>query len=302
VWTANERTGAADRAVGGDAQPFGEHAYRARRLRTALLDTQEHTPASFARLQVDDLDLSALGNLPLLREALTGWRPADAVAARARELLLAWDARTGADSAGAAIYHVLFFAEWVPLLFPEDACPGLARRWRIATWGAEAVLRAPRSPWFSDPAPKAAALAGCAERAVARLRQLAGDDPEAWCWGDLHRVGFSHPLSFAPRAHAGALPPIPLGGSPFSVNQQRLGAAVPPFGAVVGAGVRMVADLGDPAHLHIALSTGVSGDPQSPHFADHLPAWTAGQVLPLVLDPARIVAESELVLAPDGTA
>src|SRR5207247_4002526 len=141
-----------------------------------------------------------------------------------------WDGRASAESAAAALYQVFFFSEWIPLLFPEEACPGLAARWRVATWGAEAVLHAPRSPWFADDREKAAAIHACAARAVVRLRSLAGEDPGTWRWGDLHQARFAHPLAFAPRLAAGALPPIPLGGSPFAVNQQRLGSALPPFG------------------------------------------------------------------------
>ncbi len=298
VWTANERTGAADGAAGGDGQPFGEHSARARRIRAVLLASVEHTVSGFARLQVDDLDLSAAANLPFLREALADWTPDDGLTGSARDLLLAWDGRTTADSAGAAIYHVLFFAEWLPALVPEESCPGFARHWRIATWGGEAVLQAPRSPWFADPVAKASALHGCAARAVVRLRALLGDDPTAWRWGELHRVGFAHPLAFAPRFAAGAIPSRPLGGSPFSVNQQRLGSATPPFGAVVGAGVRMVTDLADPDHLHLVLSTGESGDPESAHFADHLPAWATGHLFRVALDPSRIERVSELTLRP----
>jgi penicillin G amidase len=300
VWTANETTGAADRAAAGNGQPYGEMPYRARRIESVLLGGTQHTAGDFARLQLDDLDLGAQANLPALRDALLGWEPGDARLARARDLLLGWDARASAASAAAALYHVFFYAEWIPAILPGDLCPGFAERWRIATWGAEAVLRAARSPWFADGAAKATAVRACLERAVGRLRVLAGDDPGAWRWGDLHRIAFSHPLAFFPRLAKGALPPLAVGGTPFTVNQQRLGSALPPFGAVVGAGVRMVADLGRPGHLRLALSTGVSGDPESPHFADHLPAWETGELLEIVLDPARLDVESEATLAPPG--
>jgi penicillin amidase len=302
VWTANEATGAADRAAGGDGQPFGEHPYRAHRIRAVLEAGVAHTVADFARLQVDDLDLSACANLTALRAALVAWEPPDPLVRRARDLLLGWDGRTAADSAGAAVYHVLFFAEWIPLLVPDEVCAGFARHWRVATWVAEAVLRAPRSPWFPDQAAKGAALAGCTTRTVERLRVLAGDDATAWRWGDLHRVHFRHPLAFAPRFAAGALAAEPLGGSPFAVNQQRLASSLPPFGAAVGAGVRMVVDLASPDDLHIVLSTGQSGDPESPHFADHLARWRAGELLRVALAPAADDVEDELVLAPAGEA
>jgi penicillin amidase len=298
VWTANEATGAADRASSGDGQPFGEHPARSRRIREVLLAGTAHRVEDFARLQTDDLDLAAVANLVVLREALAGWVPDDVVVADACRLLRAWDGRTGADSAAAAIYHVLFYAEWVPLIFSDEVCPGLARRWRVATWGAEAVLRATRSPWFRDPDAKALALRGCVARAATRLRALAGDRPADWRWGALHEVRFAHPLAFFPRLAAGALPSAPIGGSPFAPNQQRFGTALPPFGAVVGAGVRMVVDLADPDHLHVTLSTGESGDPESAHFADQLPRWLAGELVPLTLDPARLRGTHETVLVP----
>jgi penicillin amidase len=298
VWTANETSGAADRAADGDGQPFGEHAYRARRIRSVLTAGTGHTVAAFAALQVDDLDLSACANLVPLREALAGWEPGEPLTARARDLLVAWDGRMGAESPAAAVYHVVFFAEWIPLLVPDEACPGLARHWRVATWLGEAVLRAPRSPWFPDGTAKARALRGCVARAVVRLRALSGDDADGWRWGDLHHARFAHPLAFAPPLAAGACAPLPVGGSPFSVHQERIGSAVPPFGAVVGAGVRLVVDLGDPDHLWVTLSTGQSGDPRSPHFADHLPRWRAGELARVSLVPAAADRESEHLLVP----
>jgi penicillin amidase len=135
-------------------------------------------------------------------------------------------------------------------------------------------------------------------RAAVRLRTLSGDDTDRWRWGDLHRAGFAHPLAFAPPLAAGACAPVPVGGSPFSVHQERLGSAVPPFGAVVGAGMRLVVDVGDPDHLWVTLSTGQSGDPGSPHFADHLPRWRAGELARVSLDPAAADRESEHLLVP----
>ncbi|HJQ84144.1 MAG TPA: penicillin acylase family protein, partial [Candidatus Binatia bacterium] len=88
------------------------------------------------------------------------------------------------------------------------------------------------------------------------------------------------------------LPPVPLGGSPFAVNQQRFRAPAPPFEAVLGAGVRMVADLADPDHLLVTLSTGQSGDPESPHFADQLVSWRAGELFRMALDPGALAADA----------
>ena len=48
----------------------------------------------------------------------------------------------------------------------------------------------------------------------------------------------------------------------------------------------------------VTLATAQSGDPESPHFADQLPRWRAGTLARLTLEPARLAAESELVLAP----
>jgi penicillin amidase len=298
VWTANERTGAADRAAGGDGQPFGEHPYRARRIRDTLTSGTSFDVDAFAALQVDDMDLAVQANLPALRDAFAGWQPEDPALAEAIALLLAWDGRTDPDSAAAAFYQVLVFAEWLPAVFPAGDAPGFAQRWRIAYWGAEAVLQAPRSPWLADGRAKSTLLRACATQALARLRALAGDRPTEWRWGPLHEARFVHPLSFAPGLEAGALPPVPVGGSPFTPNQQRFAAPTPPFGAVLGAGVRMVTDLADPDRIHIVLSTGESGDPRSPHFADQLPSWRRGVLVPLMLDPAQIEVESEELLEP----
>ena len=76
--------------------------YRARRISDLLEARPLHDVASFAEMQGDLYSLPASE----LREHLLGLEPTDETAARALDLIRAWDCRIAADSAPAALYEV----------------------------------------------------------------------------------------------------------------------------------------------------------------------------------------------------
>jgi penicillin amidase len=74
-----------------------------------------------------------------------------------------------------------------------------------------------------------------------------------------------------------------------------------PFAVEVGPSYRQLIDLDAPERSRWILAGGVSGDPGSRHYADQIPAWLAGESLPM-----RFLAKDEdgggsvLRLVPDG--
>ena len=72
-----------------------------------------------------------------------------------------------------------------------------------------------------------------------------------------------------------------------------------PHGAMIGASLRAVYDLGDPDGTRIALCGGQSGHPTSDHYADLLPQWLRGEYVDLPMSRSRVeaLAESRLVLS-----
>jgi penicillin amidase len=72
------------------------------------------------------------------------------------------------------------------------------------------------------------------------------------------------------------------------------------FDAVVVPSWRFVADLGDLDASQAVLTTGQSGNPASPHWADQSATWIAGALRPAPVRSAAVreAAERRLVLRP----
>ena len=74
-----------------------------------------------------------------------------------------------------------------------------------------------------------------------------------------------------------------------------------PFAVEVGPSYRQLIDLGAPECSRWILAGGVSGDPDSRHYADQIPAWLSGGSRPM-----RFLADDEggggpvFRLVPDG--
>jgi len=78
--------------------------------------------------------------------------------------------------------------------------------------------------------------------------------------------------------------PFPKAGDGMTVNLAAF-SLEEPFAAMAGPSYRQVLDLADPEHSQWIVAGGVSGDPRSPHYADQLPLWLAGQYCEMRLEP-----------------
>jgi penicillin amidase len=171
------------------------------------------------------------------------------------------------------------------------------------------ILTAPQAFWVggdgSDNGAERDRLLGQAlTAAIADLEARLGPDMADWRWGRLHRVHFRHIL-------AGAIPPLDelfsagpfeVGGGDDTVNR---GVLHPSEGFADGAiaSWRQIIDLSDfDASLGV-ITTGNSGNPASPYFADQAPLWAAGEYHPLPFSRAAVEAATEgrlIVRAPAG--
>src|ERR1019366_3424690 len=96
----------------------------------------------------------------------------------------------------------------------------------------------------------------------------------------------------------------PCGGDNATVNA---GTMDDHFASVLGAGYRMIADLADPsAGLWATEVAGSSGHPGSPHYADQIEPWSAGELhyiplqgdiggVVLTLEPRQLIAGEETI-------
>lgn len=271
--------------------------WRFRRIGALLADRPAHDAAGFAAIQSDHLSLLAAERaLPLLRATPA---PAEPRAARALELLRAWDGTIAADRPEPLAYHA-----W------REAFGRLV----LGGSGLPAAAGAAASPEFlafvTHPDGRGAHWCGgdcrplsarALEEAVAGLAAAQGPDPAAWRWGRAHVARFEHPLlRFVPLLGPLARLEAATGGDGETVGRGgmdggggRRGAGGD-FAHVHGAGLRLVADLADPDGTRAVIATGQSGHPMSRHWGDLLGLWQRGGTVALTREPAAVTGRIAL--------
>jgi len=309
IVTANNRV--ADTLPPTLAAGFWEPGYRASRIAFLLGRCRGAGLSDMAAIQADVHSLQATAIVAELVRPAAG-KLTDRRAVRAADLLLGWDGEVRADSPAATIYH-LFYQELLHRAIrpaAEQRAPGLFTRYlgalHLAVPSVDAALLSGEPACFPDGPLLTVeqALTAAWEAATARL----GPDPSAWRWGDLHPLTFQHLLgrgegtafrllAWLFRLNRG---PFPRSGDGMTVN---LGAFLltRPFAVEVGPSYRQLIDLGAPECSRWILAGGVSGDPDSRHYADQIPAWLSGGSRPM-----RFLADDEggggpvFRLVPDG--
>lgn len=259
VVTANNRTIGTSfpHALGAD----WSHPGRARRIRDRILEAKtagtKLTRGGAESIQLDErsetMRRTAAAFLPRL--------PADLAA-----LLRGWD---GTADAGSARYLV------------ASALRRAARAKALAAWGV------PSLRWFlegdnwnalleADDAafraaglgPKDAFLDGAVADALAALGKRHGTDRTRWSWGEANRLSVRHPLGRVPGLSWLFDPPRPTQSGASTAPR----ASLPAY----GQSLRFVVDWGAPADATLVIPFGASGHVGSPHRADQLPLWIAG--------------------------
>ena len=224
--------------------------------------------------------------------------PQDAAPDGARALLAGFEGRLDAGSAAAALVEVWAARRLKPAVLAA-LVPDAETRALLGPGDAEAIVRALENPdarFGADPvAGRDALLARTLALAWADCAALMGPDPAQWAWGRLHHGYLAHPLAGLPevgaRFDAG---PWPLGGS--GASPMHTGYRPSDFRAVAGASFRLAVDLGDVDRSRFVNGTGQSGDPRSPHYADHGAVWAAGGYFPLPFTAQAVEKAAELRL------
>ena len=280
VVTANENRGDESRLIGTTFAP----QHRAQRLHALLRGRDDLAPADFESFLNDVVNTAAIGPVGVV----AGLSPGPA-GARVQRLILDWDQRMDADSAGAAA-----FAAWrtalTSRLVGEPVFAGLLDPFvhgpvfavyldLTASVGlALETILAADDPFGID---------------VRRLSALALDDAadHAGTWGDTHRFSTTHGFDLAdPDLLAPGVPAVALSGDYDTV---RCTGSLPAITdeAYRGSVARYVWDLADVTNGGWVVPMGASGDPRSPHHLDQLDDWAEGRLLPIVTDWDELVEE-----------
>lgn len=253
--------------------------YRHGRLRDRLTSQDKWSREETGKLQMDTHSGRAAACVPALLRVLS--KEQDPRLERALARLGDWDFRIDTESAPAAIFNV-FFQHWCHAVTAERLPKGQAA-FAAALAGAAAVrlLHEDAHGWFRK-TDRTHAIRTALNAALDDLTGRLGPDLDRWTWGGVHTLLQKHTLS--DRGDLGTL--LDLSGLPVPGDGTTVCAGThdAQFRSYLGAGYRMVADLADPrAGLWSVEVAGASGQPESPHYADQIEPWSAGQLhyLPL---------------------
>lgn len=281
-------------------------SYRTRRIKHLLGQADDLDLEKMKKIQFDYFDHAAASFLPDMLPAL--------------DKLLA-DPATGKELAAA----IETLKQWDYLATPESLGPNLWLRWlehyRQQVWGDEwqhfgiekqdgswgfcgdngrepmlevlefLTRQMPQSQWFDDRRTpqredRDAVLRSSFAAAVDSLQQQFGTDSSSWSWKNTNLLKIQS-LSGQPELSIDGGPVV---GTAYTLNPGGDGGHV---GG--GASWRMIVDFGDPAGSIGVYPGGQSEQPTSPHYADQVPLWAAGDYVKLnmVGSAAALPAEAK---------
>jgi penicillin amidase len=121
-----------------------------------------------------------------------------------------------------------------------------------------------------------------------------------WTWGRIHHATFVPAVATladpAMRAQM-TLGPLELPGSATSPRAATY--RMEDFGAIAGASVRMVLDVGAWDNSRVINTPGQSDDPFSAQYRDLFPLWAGGQYVPLLYSRAAVDQAARTVITLD---
>ncbi len=248
-----------------------------------------------------------------------------AKAEEAYRRLLAFDGRLAASSADSALYGA-FLHESARHTFLDELGPDDSQAWKALlqvsglSYSAQAdhLLGRDDSPFWDDIGTpqveeKPAILARSLAAAVNLLETQLGHDRSGWQWGKLHRYEWlTGSTQLAPHLPAGqgrsikALHgyldrgPYPAGGdhSTLNVSAYHWGEG---FDTWLIPAMRIIVDFNRAEPMLGLNSSGQSGNPASPHYADGIEAWMKAQYLSFPFQPAnldKVYGTRRLLLTP----
>ncbi|MFJ4372150.1 penicillin acylase family protein [Pseudomonas japonica] len=319
-WLGNAAQRSAPRGYGMQLSNSWSYPERAERL-AQLAGNGKHDARSLIAMQNDQTTLfagklKAMFEAPGMAQALK--KAIDALPAeqqaRAREAhtrLMAFDGRLSQTSADAAIYE-LFLQQSARLTFLDELGPESSPAWQAfvanarLSYSAQAdhLLGRDDSPFWDDRTTptvedKPTILARSLAAAISAGEQQLGSDRRGWQWGKLHQYQWPVANLFGigdkldRRAQASGGDHSTLSASPFAWGQD--------FKASLAPAQRLVVDFGQAEPLQLLSSSGQSGNPASPQFANGLDAWFRGQYQSVPLQGQnyeRVYGSKRLTLVP----
>ena len=260
-----------------------EPPYRVERIRHLLTHEKRLDLETMARIQLDTRSVQAERLLTALRPELLEIAREEPSLRPCVELLEEWDYECQAESAGSALFHVLYHRLmrniWQKDL-GEELFLSYAEILNQALAPLDDILTDAKSVWFRD-TPRKDVLATSLREAQAELTKQQGPDPATWSWGRLHTLTLAHALGnnkwLAPFFSLG---PYPAAGDGVTPNNSYYRHSHP-YDQAVGVSVRMLVTLSHPIRSRFVIVPGQAGNPVSPHYNDQMNLWHKGHMIQL---------------------
>lgn len=280
--------------------------YRHARILEALAERHDWDIAGTEKLQMDELSIP-------WREIRDIVLAAPASSEQTREalgLLAAWNGKIQANCPATSVYE-LFLSEmaWrvVRLKAPRSTEWAMGKVFNEimirSYFGIRRVshvvrlLRDQPAGWFERPWSEE--IADALDAVIRKLRREHG--PAArWSWGKVRNFTQIHLVNFfRHRRLLGRIfdiGPIPWGGDSETIGAAERTLFDPTRNPLGMANMRMVLDIGNWQESRFILSSGQSGNPCSPHYADQVPLWKAGKTIRIAWEPEAVAAAAASTL------
>jgi penicillin amidase len=173
------------------------------------------------------------------------------------------------------LFRGAFSADFYAFTFGTEDWFAYANVARIKTLLLEDIAAA-------SPARLRAALAKGLEAAADGIGEFAN-------WGEMHRLGLAHPLSFLPVVGSRyRFAEYPIGGSTDTLMKTAHGAVTGRHFARYGSNARHISDLSDIDANYFVVLGGQDGWINSANFLDQVPLWLEGKYVQVPLRPAAV--------------
>jgi penicillin amidase len=288
-----------------------EPTSRIERITEMLQSNAKADTAYMKTVQLDQFSKHAQYTLPRLlklMEADTSLAASDTTLTlqekQALGLLRQWDYIENAESVAATLYNV-WSLEFLQATIKDEMGDTLFQNYvqwsSLAIRALEYFAEHPQSPWFDDRATEERengrhiarrALRATLQRLQEKFGELMGD----WQWGQLHQLTLEHPFGKQkPLDVIFNVGPLPMGGSPSTVNKGEYNFAKP-YAVNSGPSMRRIVDLAHPETCLSIIPGGQSGQPLDPHYKDQIALWWKGQYRQVSMEMPRVAASAREVL------
>ncbi len=266
---------------------YFESPWRALRIEEMLTEKEKLCVDDMKGMHLDVKSTFAERTVPIFISVLSERDGSDDTKAVVEELSH-WDYVEDSDSAGAAIFEVMFQKILVNTFadeLGEPVCNRFLQDKSVATNTLYSlILTDHKHPLFDDINTEEVEdfgdiLEKSTDETIAFLNERLGKDPAQWSWGAIHEIEFSHIFGevafLRPIFNYG---PFPFVGSDTTINRGGFNKAKPDIYKVdITASIRYIVDFSDLDNSLIVLSTGENGNILSRYREDMSDLFLRGE-------------------------